>query len=608
MFYEIAVIGSPLLLTYTSDKNIKKGSVVEISLRGRNKRGVVLQEVSKPEYECKEIESITQYIYSPFQLQLASFIATYYVTTHGEAFSIITPFKKDQKISDPPKPLKKVELSPKQQEALEFLKKKKTALLFGDTGSGKTEIYMRYFQETIEQKKRAIFLMPEISLTPQMEERLRSYFGDAVVIWHSKLTKKRRQEALEKIYSGEATIIAGPRSALFLPVADLGLIVVDEEHDDSYKSQSNPRINARDIALYIAKSQNIPVILGSATPSATSYHKLPSFRLKGTYFASGTKEVLIDSAEGASPLVLQELEEVLRNKKQALIFLPTRGHFKYLICNSCGQAVKCPYCDVGMSVHFDRRALVCHYCNFAVRIPSSCPNCASTELEANRVGTKEIVEELQLIFPHAKIEKFDKDAITTHSKLIKTLKAFSKKEIDILVGTQMLAKGHDYPDVALSVVMGIDYLLAMADYRARERAMALYVQVAGRAGRRDRAKVILQTKNREFFQSFSDYEEFIRFELDARKDLYPPFVRLARILFAHKNEQRAKETMEQALTCLQTHNVEIVGYGKSAIEKIASKYRYHILLRSTSAKKLLQALHACKNELAQIDIDPISFA
>jgi primosomal protein N' (replication factor Y) len=562
--------------------------------------------VEKPEFSCESVAAIEPYYFSDLQQELARFISTYYVSSLGEAYGLFVPFS-TKSVKSCEIELKSPTLSQAQQEALAFLERNSPSLLFGDTGSGKTEIYIALMAKRLAEGKRILLLMPEIALTPQMQQRLESYFGQSVVIWHSKLTKKRRQEALEKIYSGEAAVVAGPRSALFLPIANLGLIVVDEEHDDSYKSQSRPRINAKDVALYMGKKFGVEVVLGSATPSLTSYHKIPSFRLKGSFY-KGKKEILFDSSSGISSLLIDSVSQVLKEKKQALIFLPTRAHFKYLICEECGKAIKCPYCDVGMSVHFDKRALVCHYCNFSQFIPANCPHCGAEALRADRIGTKEIAQELRTLFPEAKIEQFDRDTITTHNKLIKRLQAFKNKEIDVLVGTQMLAKGHDYPDVALSVVMGLDYILAMADYRARERAMSLFVQVAGRAGRKGEGRVLVQTKNREFFESFGDYEEFLKEELMYRKDHYPPFVRMAQLLFAHKSEAKAKKAMEEVLECLRGHEVTIVGYGKSAIEKIAGKWRYHILIKSPSVKKLLQAIHTCKNGLCEVDVDPVNLA
>ena len=244
-----------------------------------------------------------------------------------------------------------LKLSTKQTQALKFLKNHKVSLLFGDTGSGKTEIYMQYFCDMLQENKRSIFLMPEISLTPQMSQRLEQHFGESVVMWHSKLTPKQKKQALEKIYSGEAKIIAGPRSALFLPIKDLGLIVVDEEHDDSYKSSSRPRYNARDIAIYMGKLYDVPVVLGSATPSLSSYTKFPYIRLKGGYFSSKKEFIYEKSVENLTHLIYENLNDIVSSKEQAIVFLPTRANFKYLICGDCGHTYECEFCSVGMSIH-----------------------------------------------------------------------------------------------------------------------------------------------------------------------------------------------------------------------------------------------------------------
>ena len=604
-YYEVALLNHPGTFTYVSEEDIPLGRLVRVPLHKRPKEGVVIERVASPDFQCLAIEEVTSYFYISWQLSIARFIARYYVCSIGEALGLFVPFEEREQKEIAYTPTPSI-LTPKQQEALDFLKSHEVALLFGATGSGKTEIYIEYFKEILSQGKEAIFLMPEISLTPQMEKRLRAVFGDLVVMWHSKLSKKRRSEALEKIRSGAAKIVAGPRSALFLPLKNLGLIVVDEEHDESYKAQNRPRINAKDIAIYMGKQLGIPVVLGSATPSVTSYHRFAHIRLPS--FSGTQKEFIYDSGSGLSQTVLANIREVLERGKQALIFIPTRAHFKYLVCQECGEAVQCPFCDVGMSVHFDKRALMCHYCNFTEAIPAKCPSCGAEALSAKRHGTSEIAAELRAIFPDARIEKFDRDEITTQKRLEKRLEAFAKGEINILVGTQMLSKGHDYPDVALAVIMDIDFVLAMADFRARERAVSLFLQIAGRAGRKEDAKVVVQTKNRDFFDRYRDYGLFLREELELRRGLYPPFMRLAQLLFAHKDQKRAQAAMEEVRRCLEgCSDIEIVGSGPAAIEKIAGKFRYHILLRSPSAKSLLQAIYACKNDLCEVDMDPVSF-
>lgn len=605
------------LLIYHSSLFIDIGTKVSIEVRNRVVEGVVLSLSQKPEFETNEILEVEGFYYSAKQMELAKFISSYYICSLGEALGLMLPFSSSQVLLDnvdvsihyQVKHENDIKLSSKQKEALLFLKNHAVSLIFGDTGSGKTEIYMRYFADMIAQKKRSIFLMPEISLTPQMSKRLESHFGESVVMWHSKLTPLQRKKALQRIYGGTAYIIAGPRSALFLPINDLGLIVVDEEHDDSYKSSSRPRYNARDIAIYMGKLYNIPVVLGSATPSLGSYIKFPHFRLKGVYFNSNKEFVYESSAESLSPLILSNLKKSLEKKEQSILFLPTRANFKYLICSDCGHTHKCVFCSVGMSIHQKSRALKCHYCNFAQAIPQICSECKGDNLTSSRLGTAEAVKIIKEEFEEARVEQFDRDAITTANKLKKALKSFNDKEIDILVGTQMISKGHDYHGVTLAVVLGMDNMLNMSDYRAREKALSTLIQVAGRSGRKENAKVLVQSFNEGFFGAYiNSYEDFLEDEKEFRKELYPPYKKLCRILFSHKNGIKAQDKMSEMLGCLQKiSNIEVVGFGKCAIERVSDKYRFEILIRADKSTDIIKAISVCRVDLAEIDMDPIEF-
>ncbi len=610
-YYTIAVLGSPLEpLTYKSRNELRKGSEVEVPLRGRMKKGVVVGESTRPTFETLEVGS-TPYFYSDEQLRLAEFIASYYICSMGDALGIMIPFFSEEKVSSPTPLHTSISLSSKQQKALLFLKEHPVSLLFGDTGSGKTEIYMKLFEQMLQKGKRSIFLMPEISLTPQMTKRLEEHFGSSVVMWHSKLTKKQKEKALEKIYSGEASIVAGPRSALFLPIKDLGLIVVDEEHDESYKSSKRPRYNARDMSVYMGKLYNVPVVLGSATPTLSTYEKYPHIRLKGRHFESRRTFLYEHSVERITPMILQKLHKRLEKKEQSIVFVPTRANFKYLQCADCGEGFECAFCNVGMSLHRNIHALKCHYCGFTQPVPKECPKCGSEHLVSSRLGTAEAVEELKEAFPEAVIEQFDRDTITTQNKLRKVLERFNNNEIDILVGTQMLSKGHDYHDVTLAVVLGMDNMLGLPDYRARERSLSSLVQIAGRSGRKRDAEVIVQSFNEEFFSTFvEDYDAFLEEEKFYREELYPPYRRLARILFAHKNAHKAKEQMQMMAENLRrfSQTVQIVGKGECAITKVAGKYRYEILLRAAKATDLITAIRASMVDLAEVDMDPLEFS
>lgn len=544
-------------------------------------------------------------------MQLALFISKYYVCSLGDSFSLMMPFSSiiTSSFISSDTTESKLNLSSRQEEVLLFLKQHKVSLLFGDTGSGKTEIYMKLFEELISEGKRSIFLMPEISLTPQMGGRLEEHFGGSVVMWHSKLTPKQKKIALGKIHSGEAKIIAGPRSCLFLPIRDLGLIVVDEEHDDSYKSSSRPRYNARDIAIYMGKLYGVNVVLGSATPSLTSYVKFPFIRLKGGHFSTNRTFVYERSLEELSPMIMSALQKTLQAKEQSIVFLPTRANFKYLICGDCGHTYECVFCSVGLSIHQKSRAMKCHYCNYTQAIPQVCSECQSPNLTSTRLGTAEAVKNISEALPSANVEQFDRDVITTASKLKKALKRFNDKESDILVGTQMLSKGHDYHGVTLAVVMGMDNLLQMGDYRAREKALSSLIQVAGRSGRAKDALVLVQSFNEPFFKAYlENYEGFLEEEKEYRKELYPPYKKLCRILFSDKNGVKAGDAMREMESSLQKiSDIEVVGAGKCSIERVANKWRYEILVRSDKATSIINAVNATKVKLSEIDMDPIDF-
>jgi len=606
MFYNIAILNTPNIFTYHSDKPLKKGDIVEVSIKNKTSLGIVVNEVNKPEFETKPVLKKI-YSFNEKKFKIIEFIATYYFCSLGEAAGLFQWKIKSEKnskfqVSSSDSKVLNVDinLSEKQQKALNFLEKNDVGILFGDTGSGKTEIYIKLIEKTINEGKTVIFLLPEIAITSQMEKRLKRYFGDLVEVWHSKVTKKKKEKILEDIVSGKIKIVAGARSALFLPLENLGLIIVDEAHDDSYKSEQTPKYNAKDLAIYFGKVLNLKVVLGSATPLVSDLYKFPHFRLKGSFF--NTKKVRY-FRENFDEFIIDKIKEKLDKKKQVIVFIPTRANFKYMICKNCGEAVKCKNCDVAMSLHKDKLALKCHYCNFMMRIPNSCPNCGSSEFINERKGTSEVVEELKAVFENAVIEKFDRDIVTSKSRIDKLLKRFANKEIDILVGTQMLSKGHDYPDVALSVVLDIDFLLNSADFRARERAFSLARQVEGRAGRKENGEVIIQTLNPEFFDR--DYEEFYKEEIEFRRALeYPPFSRLCKIEFSDKNKEAAKKSMYAFLKCIGKRS-ELIGFGEAPIFKLNNKFRYYVLFKG---KNLHKIIYPCIDlRKVKVDMDAVNF-
>ena len=612
-YYELAILKSPLQnLTYESEEIIENGSLVEVILakRKNSNLAVVIKKVDKPDFKCSTILSIKDEFYSDFMLEIADFVSKYYICSMGFALSLFQAFNKNIVYENSSIEYKKeITLSSFQQEAKDFLDSKKQALLFAKTGAGKTEIYIKTIKEILKQGKQAVFLMPEISLTPQMEKRLEEVFDSSVAIWHSKVTAKRKKEILNKLQNGDIKLIAGARSALFLPYSNLGLIIVDEEHDNSYKSDTTPRYNAKDLAIFIAKKFDLRLILGSATPSINSFYKIPYFELDKTFYETKKSYIFENSSQNISNKTLELIKKSIENKNQTIVFLPTRANFKHQICFDCGKSVECPFCSVSMSLHKNDLALKCHYCGFAQKIPEFCPSCKTGIVRNHRVGTAEIEELLKNEFPNSIIKRFDKDSVNSEKSLKKILDEFNENKIDVLVGTQMLSKGHDYHNVKLAVVLGMDSLLNMSSYKARENALSLLLQISGRSGRNGFGEVVIETKNEEFFKYYleeSNYKEFLKSELEFRKDLYPPFVKLARVVLSSTNGLKIKEELNEIVKDLKNNkDIEVVGFGECAIFRIANKYRYEVVIRSKDVKALLNALHYLKSTNISIDMDTI---
>jgi len=595
------------------------GSVVFVPLKKSLKEAVVVAKVEKPNFKTVEINTVTDKKYSAKQMEMAKFISEYYFSSFSEAISLFIPYRRDI-LCDYSKKKGYVDkeqsqgiapvLTAMQQNVYAQLLQKEKALLFGVTGAGKTEIFIALMAKMLEEGKSSIFLMPEISLTPQMEKRLKAYFGDAVAMWHSKITRKKKEQTLEAIEGGRVRIVAGARSALFTPLPNLGLIIVDEEHDDSYKAQTRPRYHARDVAVLMGQKLGAKVVLASATPSITSYAKYDVVKLEKPFIET-KKQYRFISGESISQPILNALERNFNLGHQSLLFLPTRGNFKYLYCERCGKTHLCPFCSVGMTLHRKYRYLKCHYCNYTEPIQDTCKHCGHTPLKSERMGTQEAIEVISLAIAGIKVEQFDRDSIATPKKLKDALKRFESGASHLILGTQMLAKGHDYANITLCVIMGLDYILGLADYRARERAMSLLLQIAGRSGRAKEAEVLIQTNDPDFFRTYlHDYEVFIKDELAFLKMAqYPPFVSLARILIAHKDEVKAGKITFDTVTKLKAFKeIEIVGHGKAPIERIADKFRFQILLKAKNRVPLLRALHSVDCREIEIDMDPVEFS
>ncbi|WP_104753117.1 replication restart helicase PriA [Helicobacter salomonis] len=617
MFYTIAPFAKTKPLTYESPTTLKPGLVVKIPLRSRYVLGVVLQECAKPHFVCKKANPTRTY-FNAHQMLLLRFISSYYCAPIGMIAPVFQPFK----TMPTPIALEHIPyLSPlndSQQIAYEKICALKSALLFGDTGSGKTHIYTHLIAQKLQKSSSVLVLVPEIALAPQIYKVLLNSFGSLVGLWHSKLNTTQRNTLLDKLYAQEVRVVVGTRSALFLPMAHLGLVIVDEEHDQAYKANQAPFYNARDLSVYLARQTPIQVVLGSATPSIRSYSLAQQsqslVRLKGRFYGSDQAIDFDESPTTLSPAILNALENTLVQKQQSVIFMPTRAHFKKLLCQVCGQGVCCPFCSVNMSLHLKDQCMRCHYCQHQANIPKICPTCHNDSLQGKRMGTQQLKKELEALLPQARIGILDKDHTHTNGQIQRILDAFNTQQIDILIGTQMIAKGHDYHGVHLAIVLGIDEVLHNGSYASFEQGVSLVHQIAGRSARKTHGKVLIQSRNRAFLENYlEDYEDFLKDELKTRMQIFPPFMRLALLEFKHSREDKAQEAMHAVLEIIQsqlTHlqGVAILSSGVARIAKVAKNHRYEILLSATSTSNLLSLLHHLQDDntpLFTIVMDPL---
>ena len=514
-------------------------------------------------------------------------------------------------------------------------------LLHGVTGSGKTEIYIRAMRHALRQGRSAMMLVPEIALTPVFSRRLRAHFGEAVAIFHSSLTTGERFDEWHRLKSGEARVVIGTRSAVFAPVSNLGVIVIDEEHEASYRQQESPFYNGRDVAVVRASKESAVVVLGSATPSLESFHnartgkyrylRLPN-RIAGRAMARAEivdmREVFRKAGrqEVLSEQLLTAIEETHARGEQSIILLNRRGYSSFVLCRSCGERIQCQQCDVTLTFHQREHSLICHYCNLRERVPTSCPACAGQYIYFIGEGTEQIEEILQKRFPALRIARLDRDTTSRRSTYEQAILRFGAGELDMLVGTQMIAKGHDFPNVTLVGVVSVDAGLALPDFRAAERTFQLITQVAGRAGRGDLAgRVLIQTFHPHHYAlrhaCAQDYDAFYEEEIRYRQSLsYPPYVSLASLLVHHEDFARVQSTAFEIKRALDEANadrsIRILGPAPAPLARLRGEHRYHILLKARSRPRLRELLDlalasaaqtpACDLQAVNLEIDPIN--
>ena len=491
-------------------------------------------------------------------------------------------------------------------------------LMFGVTGSGKTEVYIQLIEKVLQKGKSSIMLVPEISLTPQTVDRFLGRFGeDKIAVLHSKLSVGERYDQWKKIERGEAKIIIGARSAMFAPVRDLGIIIIDEEHDESYKSETNPSYNVKDIASYLARKNNIPVVLGSATPDIKTYYKAKQGKIELLELTKRANNSDLPDVEimdlrkelalGNKSMLSEELKEKIKKnieiKKQTILFLNRRGFSTFIMCRDCGFTAKCKNCNITLTYHLKENKLKCHYCGYEQNAISICPDCGSKNIRYFGTGTQKLEAEVNKLFPEASTIRMDVDTVTKKNSHEEILNKFRNENIDILIGTQMVVKGHHFPNVTLVGVIAADSSLNIDDYRASERTFQILTQVAGRAGRgEDKGNVIVQTYNPDNFSiecaKVQDYKRFYDTEIQIRKQLrYPPFCDIILIGISGKNIKDVEAVSKKIYNNLNLGkaktgiDINIFKPVPAPIDKIKNKIRWRIIVKCKLNDKVISLLN-----------------
>lgn len=550
-------------------------------------------------------------------------------------------------------PFKKLTLNAEQRSALSEIQQAitrsqfKTFLLHGVTGSGKTQVYIEAIYKVLELGKDAMVLVPEIALTPQTVHRFRSHFGNNVAVLHSAMSDGERYDSWRRLRAGTARVAIGPRSAVFAPLGKVGLIIVDEEQEDSYKqSEPAPRYHARDVAVMRAKFADAVVVLGSATPSAESYynaqinkyqllelkHRIDHVPLPQVNILDLAKERRLSGKKEPpvlSRLLSEKIEEKLARKEQIIVLLNRRGFSSYLKCKDCGHVENCENCEITLTYHLQGGRLRCHYCGFTKKAPTICPGCSGADIIFRGLGTQKVEEEIKKIFPQARIVRMDLDTTSQKRSHDRILQDFGQGKYDILLGTQMIAKGLDFQRVTLVGVINADIGLLMPDFRASERTFQLLTQVAGRAGRKDlTGEVIIQSYSPDTFcllcAKEHDFREFFNGEIMERRELrYPPFGRIICVLLKGEDETKVSQAAQDYANVIKrlTGPFEVLGPTPSPITKIKNKYRWHIILKGdkendpagktirqavSQAEQLYGKEYKTRGVQIAVDVDPVS--
>jgi primosomal protein N' (replication factor Y) len=603
---------------------------------------IALQDKYDGPYELKQIGRIVDKtpIFGERTIALARWLSDYYLCSLGEALSTILPTGRREssmpalEFEDDLNFERIAHLSDEQQAAIDTILKRDVEMfyLYGITGSGKSEVFLRVAEAVIEMGRSVIYLVPEITLTHQLAQQVANRFSNQVAVLHSALTPSQRLREWKKIQAGEVRMVIGARSAIFAPFDDLGLIIVDEEHEGSYKSGSTPRYHARQVAQHRSLTEGAILLMGSATPSLEAYRlmdegdRLTAIHLRQRVAGGQLPAVEVVDMTGQKTMISRRLRtaigETLANKRQVILFLNRRGFSYFFHCNSCGYELRCPHCDVGLTYHKRSKTMVCHYCGHHSSPHTVCPSCKSVDVTYSGFGTERVEDEVRTLFADARIERLDTDSAQDKKHLRAVIDAFRDGEIDILLGTQMVAKGLNFPLVDLVGIVLADSGLNIPDFRAHERTFSLLVQVSGRAGRyAGGGRVIIQTfhpDNPAIVHAMNgDIDGFYAEELAIRRQTeFPPFSRLANLVIrGRRKEVVAAETatltrlLESGASQL---GVEVLVSNECPMERIASNWRYHILLSSKRGAaihhllaKVLPHYSSPSSVYVEIDLDPL---
>lgn len=646
MFYYETLVSSPQyhgieMLTYQSEVALSKGIVVTVPLRAKSQLAIVMGKVSKPDYATKPITlQLTQKPLPQQLLQTLQWMQLYYPSPLGLIAQQALPSgllrAKPAETPKQTKPTKKTQsqktptLSPQQQAAFQAIRTadSSTVLVHGDTGTGKTRLYIELVQDCLRNNRSALILTPEIGLTPQLVERFEDHFTEEVIVMHSHQTPaQRRKQWLRVLYAEAPQIIIGPRSALFAPIANLGIVIVDEAHEQAYKQEQAPRYHALRVAATLARQHNARLIIGSATLPISEYWmaeqtKTPIIRLDelpgGKTIDRAIELVNLkdrDSFTKSSYLsqqLIQAIETALGNKQQSLVFLNRRGTARLILCQNCGWNALCPHCDLPLTYHGDTHRMLCHTCGYYSPTPSSCPSCQSADIIFRSIGTKSIESDIKKLFPHARVKRFDTDNLTD-DRLESHFTDIHAGEVDIIIGTQMIAKGLDLPKLAVVGVVIADTSLYLPDFSAEERTFQLLTQVIGRVGRGHVAgKVVIQSYQPDSPSIQAavrhDWSEFYQQQLDERsKFLFPPFVHLLQLTCGRVQNATAESAARKLATDIQKagHPVSISGPSPAFREKQNGKYFWQLTVKSKQ-RQILTEIVADLPSGWTYDLDPTS--